>query len=228
MKKYIPLTLVLILVVLAYKNRYLLTLGFDYISWKSAGNEIHIEEPVIRNPLDEIMRQPAPVEEQPVIQIVNNTEDELEAVVDEKITDETISATQPKVETHDKAAVSTEPVKQSFEEITSYYNEKLTYLEHEFRASLEQLIQSALSDYKSEDYKKSELAKIYLKKGEDMEKTSDEKFYSMLKEFKHSLSTNGYATDLVKDVDRYYTALKKAERAKLVDKGMSIVNTSKD
>ena len=218
MKKYVAIAILIILGVLIFKERYMLSLGFDYLLSKSqisANVDTSIGQPV-KNPLEGF-------------EIPTNEPDE----EPQEISVEASAGTnEQKVEIHVEPnkpvnLVDTAPntdQRKSFELIASHYNKQLTYLEKEFRGSLDTLIASAVSDYNRGSYKKLELAKQYLKKGEELEKISDTKFYGLLKAFESELLNSGYNTDLIKDVDKYYVAMKKAEKARIVNAGMSIVN----
>lgn len=215
MKKYIAITIIIILAVLIYRERYLFNLGFDYLLSTS---QTTTNEQTLVNPLESF----GVTEEQEKEQ--KTPENEL---ISPNTPANTVDLTKP-VETPNQKTSSpsaSETVqKPSFDSITARYNKDLISLEKEFRSSLDILIASAVSDYNSGTYKKLELAKQYLKKGEELEKSSDTKFYGLLKAFESELLNNGYNTDLIKDVDKYYTAMKKAEKTRIIDTGMSIVN----
>lgn len=224
MKKYIAITVLIILGVLIYKERFMLGLGFDYLFSKNRPVNLEpSEEQQLLNPLDvymeptekpnQVLQEPATENADPVIKVPENMDENKAEKSVELVIHENIAVPAP------------EPVqKSSFEAIAAYYNKHLTELEKEFRSDLNALIASAVSDYNSGNYKKLELAKQYLKKGEELEKSSDTKFYGLLDSFESELLNNGYNAELIKDVDKYYTAMKKAEKTRIVDTGMSIVN----
>jgi len=220
MKKYIAIAILIILSVLIYRERYLFSLGFDYLLSKSQTTAIvdPDKENLLNNPLESF----GETEEQEMEQETPESE-----VISPQTPSVISDVTEPveKLNQEASAPSAAEAVqKQSFDAIAAYYNKELISLEKEFRSSLDVLIASAISDYNSGNYKKLELAKQYLKKGEELEKSSDTKFYGILKAFETELSNNGYNTDLIKDVDKYYTAMKKAEKTRIVDTGMNIVN----
>lgn len=220
MKKYIAITVLIILAIFIYKERYMFSLGFDYLFSKSQTTAI--VDPVKEKPLINPLESFGETEEQEMEQETPESE-----VISSQTPAVNSDVTEQEVAINKETSVPTaaEAVqKQSFDAIAAYYNKELISLEKEFRSSLDSLIASAISDYNSGNYKKLELAKQYLKKGEELEKSSDAKFYGLLKTFETELLNNGYNTDLIKDVDKYYTAMKKAEKTRIVDTGMGIVN----
>ena len=220
MKKYIAIAILIILAVLIYQERYLFSLGFDYLFSKNqtTANVDTSNEQTLVNPLESF----GVTEEQEMEQKTPEGE-----VISPQTPADTVDLTKPEETPNQKTSspsVSETVQKPSFDSITARYNKDLISLEKEFRSSLDILIASAISDYNSGNYKKLELAKQYLKKGEELEKSSDTKFYGLLKAFESELLHNEYNTDLIKDVDKYYTAMKKAEKTRIIDTGMSIVN----
>ena len=219
MKKYIAIAILIILSVLIYRERYLFSLGFDYLLSKSqtTANVETTNEQTLVSPLESF----GETEEQEIEHEISESE-----LISPKTPDYTPEVPEPEETLNQEASAPTAEAikKQTFDSITARYNKELISLEKEFRSSLDILIASAISDYNSGNYKKLELAKQYLKKGEELEKSSDTKFYGILKAFETELSNNGYDTDLIKDVDKYYTAMKKAEKTRIVDTGMNIVN----
>lgn len=218
MKKYVAIAILIILGALIFKERYMLSLGFDYLLSKSqisANVDTSIGQPV-KNPLEgfEVLTDAPGKEPQEI-------PGESPADTNEQKVENPVDPGKP-VNLVDSASSTDQ--RKSFDLIASHYNKQLTDLEKEFRGSLDTLIASAVSDYNRGSYKKLELAKQYLKKGEELEKTSDTKFYGLLKAFESELLNNGYNTELIKDVDKYYVAMKKAEKARIVNAGMSIVN----
>lgn len=220
MKKYIAITVLIILAIFIYRERYMISLGFDYLFSKSQTTAI--VDPVKEKPLINPLESFGETKEQEIEQETPESE-----VISSQTPAVNSDVTEQEVAINKETSVPTaaEAVqKQSFDAIAAYYNKELISLEKEFRSSLDSLIASAISDYNSGNYKKLELAKQYLKKGEELEKSSDSKFYGLLKTFETELLNNGYNTDLIKDVDKYYTAMKKAEKTRIVDTGMDIVN----
>jgi hypothetical protein len=220
MKKYIAITVLIILAIFIYRERYMISLGFDYLFSKSQTTAI--VDPVKEKPLINPLESFGETKEQEIEQETPESE-----VISSQTPAVNSDVTEQEVAINKETSVPTaaEAVqKQSFDAIAAYYNKELISLEKEFRSSLDSLIASAISDYNSGNYKKLELANQYLKKGEELEKSSDSKFYGLLKTFETELLNNGYNTDLIKDVDKYYTAMKKAEKTRIVDTGMGIVN----
>ena len=220
MKKYIAITVLIILAIFIYRERYMISLGFDYLFSKSQTTAI--VDPVKEKPLINPLESFGETKEQEIEQETPESE-----VISSQTPAVNSDVTEQEVAINKETSVPTaaEAIqKQNFDAIAAYYNKELISLEKEFRSSLDVLIASAISDYNSGNYKKLELAKQYLKKGEELEKSSDSKFYGLLKTFETELLNNGYNTDLIKDVDKYYTAMKKAEKTRIVDTGMGIVN----
>ena len=226
MKKYIAITIIIILAVLIYRERYMFRLGFDYLLSRSqtTTNIDPEKKQTLINPLEgfvETNEEQAATDHETPQEIPESVEISPQSPAD------TVDVTMPAETTkQDVSSPTTSEAieKQSFDAIAARYNKELISLEKEFRSSLDGLIASAISDYNSGSYKKLELAKLYLKKGEDLEKSSDGKFYVLLKAFESELKDNGYSIDLIKDVDKYYVAMKKTEKTRIVDTGMSIVN----
>ena len=220
MKKYIAITVLIILAIFIYRERYMISLGFDYLFSKSQITAIvdPVKEKPLINPLESFgeTKEQEIEQETPEIEVISSQT----PAVNSDVTEQEVA-----INKETSVPTAAEAVqKQSFDAIAAYYNKELISLEKEFRSSLDSLIASAISDYNSGNYKKLELANQYLKKGEELEKSSDSKFYGLLKTFETELLNNGYNTDLIKDVDKYYTAMKKAEKTRIVDTGMGIVN----
>ena len=198
----------------------MISLGFDYLFSKSQITAIvdPVKEKPLINPLESFgeTKEQEIEQETPEIEVISSQT----PAVNSDVTEQEVA-----INKETSVPTAAEAVqKQSFDAIAAYYNKELISLEKEFRSSLDSLIASAISDYNSGNYKKLELANQYLKKGEELEKSSDSKFYGLLKTFETELLNNGYNTDLIKDVDKYYTAMKKAEKTRIVDTGMGIVN----
>jgi len=114
--------------------------------------------------------------------------------------------------------------KKSLDEIINVYNPKFKFLENEFNSLLDKLISDALSDYKSGNYTKFQLARFYLDKGYKIEKESDAKFYSLLKELEKDLKENSIDLSLKNEIAKYYESVKQTKKNNLINKGMALVN----
>lgn len=114
--------------------------------------------------------------------------------------------------------------KKSLEQIINVYDPKFKALENEFNSSLNNLIKDALADYNSGNYTKFQLARFYLDKGYKIEKESDAKFYSLVKELEKELKNNSLDLSLKDEIVNYYETVKSAKKDSLINKGMVLVN----
>ena len=114
--------------------------------------------------------------------------------------------------------------KKSLEQIINVYDPKFKALENEFNSSLNNLIKDALTDYNSGNYTKFQLARFYLDKGYKIEKESDAKFYSLVKELEKELKNNSLDLSLKDEIVNYYETVKSAKKDSLINKGMALVN----
>jgi len=104
------------------------------------------------------------------------------------------------------------------------YDPKFKALENEFNSLLDNLIKDALADYNSGNYNKFQLARFYLDKGYKIEKESDAKFYSLVKELEKELKNNSLDLSLKDEIVNYYETVKSAKKDSLINKGMALVN----
>jgi len=114
--------------------------------------------------------------------------------------------------------------KKSLDQIINVYDPKFKALENEFNSSLNNLIKDALADYNSGNYTKFQLARFYLDKGYKIEKESDAKFYSLVKELEKELKNNSLDLSLKDEIVNYYETVKSAKKDSLINKGMALVN----
>jgi hypothetical protein len=115
--------------------------------------------------------------------------------------------------------------KKSLDQVINVYYPKFTALENEFNSSLDNLVKDALADYNSGNYTKFQLARFYLDKGYKIEKESDAKFYSLVKELEKELKNNSLDLSLKDEIVNYYETVKSAKKNSLIDKGMALVNS---
>jgi hypothetical protein len=125
----------------------------------------------------------------------------------------------------DNPQTNTTVNKKSLDQIINVYDPKFKALENEFNLSLDNLIKDALADYNSGNYTKFQLARFYLDKGYKIEKESDAKFYSLVKELEKELKNNSLDLSLKDEIVNYYETVKSAKKDSLIDKGMALVNS---
>ena len=169
--------------VIAYKGRYMLSLGYNYFTWKPPIESVEILEETAANPLDKYIEatvvEPSPQSESAEPNVSDYTAQSTEAP--QPIVQN--GSAQPQHNSN-SSTPETAPVKPSMESIAADYNTRLTELENQFRQSLNGLIVTAIADYNSGKYSTLDLAADYLEKGEELEKSSDDRFYSLLSSLK--------------------------------------------
>ena len=124
----------------------------------------------------------------------------------------------------DNPQTNTTVNKKSLDQIINVYDPKFKALENEFNSLLDNLIKDALTDYNSGNYTKFQLARFYLDKGYKIEKESDAKFYSLVKELEKELKNNSLDLSLKDEIVNYYETVKSAKKDSLINKGMALVN----
>ncbi len=124
----------------------------------------------------------------------------------------------------DNPQTNTTVNKKSLDQIINVYDPKFKALENEFNSLLDNLIKDALADYNSGNYTKFQLARFYLDKGYKIEKESDAKFYSLVKELEKELKNNSLDLSLKDEIVNYYETVKSAKKDSLINKGMALVN----
>ncbi|TFZ41471.1 hypothetical protein E4100_02510 [Soehngenia longivitae] len=124
----------------------------------------------------------------------------------------------------DNPQTNTTVNKRSLDQIINVYDPKFKALENEFNSLLDNLINDALTDYNSGNYTKFQLARFYLDKGYKIEKESDAKFYSLVKELEKELKNNSLDLSLKDEIVNYYETVKSAKKDSLINKGMALVN----
>lgn len=125
----------------------------------------------------------------------------------------------------DNPQTNTAVNKKSLDQVINVYYPKFTALENEFNSSLDNLVKDALTDYNSGNYTKFQLARFYLDKGYKIEKESDAKFYSLVKELEKELKNNSLDLSLKDEIVNYYETLKSVKKDSLIDRGMALVNS---
>lgn len=233
MKKHFIIASLLLIGVLLYNSRFLLKLGYDYLTWKPPiSSEDIVKDAPIENPLAKYIDPSVDSLETPAES--TDGSDQVDTKLPSGTTESNMETTTPVIvvqnvnEQHaatNNPQSDNAPQQPTISSISNDYNNKFIGLENDFKNSLDGLIDTALSDYASGQFTRLELAKIYLKKGDALENTVDEKFYALLSSFESELSSNGFDTSIVKDIDAYYITMKKAEKSRIVSKGMDLVKS---
>lgn len=109
----------------------------------------------------------------------------------------------------------------SLQSIANEYNGKFEALQDEFMNSLDNMVHSAYSDYKSGETSKSKLLSKYLDLGASLESRSDKKFFSLLDKMKGELKKNGHPTDITKEIESYYKSAKSSKKKEFLKKASS-------
>jgi hypothetical protein len=113
--------------------------------------------------------------------------------------------------------------KPTLAQISRDYMLEFESMERDFRNDLELLVGEAIKDYNTGDFSKSDLADMYLQKGEIMEAESDKKFYRLLGSLEEKLHQNSFDTNMASEVESYYIKLKEYEKNRIIDKGMALL-----
>lgn len=118
------------------------------------------------------------------------------------------------------------PVKQSdpYIAIIDNYNGRLEGLQSSFQADINGLVSSAMDDYKSGSYSKSQLASKYLSAGSQLESASDKRFNALIQEMEGELESNGFDKEIVDEISIYYSNFKNAEKRAIISHGMSLLD----
>jgi len=181
-------------------------------TYKLTKSETKSEE-ILKNPFDEYIKD----ENSNSVETTDTNGADIDS-------ENTISTSEKNNTQIDNSQTSTNLNKKSLDQIMGIYDPKFKALENEFNSLLDNLIKDALSDYNSGNYTKFQLARFYLDKGYKIEKESDAKFYSLVKELEKELKNNSLDLSLKEKIVRYYESVKSAKKDSLINKGMDLVN----
>lgn len=115
---------------------------------------------------------------------------------------------------------NTSTTKKSYINIIDEFNIKLESLRSTFEYELDSLIAQSFAEYVKGDISNISLASKYLLAGSKLEKSSDSKFNTVIKEMEKELENNGYSTSIVNNIKNYYISIKKAKKIDLINRGM--------
>lgn len=108
--------------------------------------------------------------------------------------------------------------------ILSNYNKKFTSLQNQYEGALNSIISQGYSEYKSGTVSKSKLVSKYMSKGRALEKESDTKVNTLLKEMENDLKSSGFDPSIAKEVKNYYTSYKENRRGEIMAKAFNAIN----
>lgn len=152
--------------------------------------------------------------------VTDNAEDDLE--------DEELEVEETEVPvTNEPASPSSKPQtdsNKSYVSIVNDYNSKLENLQSEFEADLDNLMSQGLKDYSKGDISTVKLASKYLSLGAALEKSSDAKFKSIIKDMERELKENKHDPSIIKEINAYYTSYKNSKKSDLISSGMKGLN----
>lgn len=171
-------------------------------------------ELVMDNPLESILSKVDNVDN------TNENEDEKDETVDKPGGKGDVSGQSDK---NDKGNVVKNDSKRSYESIINEYNIQFENLKAAFEGELDALIGQGVKEYKEGNLSTSQLASRYLSTGAKLEKISDDKFNSVLKNMEKELKANGHDTSIVKEVKSYYNSFKESKKSDLIGRGMKHV-----
>lgn len=231
---YILVIILIFGVVVTYINldkiRFVLSMMNSYKETKNSQVNVDNNSPtpkVVENPLlkiineDEIVDNSTSnedkVEESPIQSLDSEEEDKSP---DNVKPNEDFSIENNKVNDTEKP---TDTKVKDYKTIVTTYNEELASLQSEFEKELNNLIEAAINDYTSNNIPKTKLASKYITEGSKLEKSSDNKFYSLLKKMENELKANSHDISLIKDVAKYYENYKSEKKSSLISEGMEYV-----
>lgn len=211
-KRYILIIILiaLLLPLLYFRNE--MKFLSSIFTYKLTKSETKSEE-ILNNPFDEYIKD----ENSNSVETTDTNGSDIDS-------ENTISTSEKNNTQIDNSQTSTNLNKKSLDQIITIYDPKFKALENEFNSLLDNLIKDALSDYNSGNYTKFQLARFYLDKGYKIEKESDAKFYSLVKELEKELKNNSLDLSLKEKIVRYYESVKSAKKDSLINKGMDLVN----
>lgn len=174
------------------------------VSSKDIGPDTNINErPSLDNPIQMIIDEEKTKEEKDKLDIgdVDNTEPNDNVVVEEEF-------------------IENKPDPNSYLAILSTYNSQLEQLQNTFLNRLDGLVTQGIYEY-NEGNSGSSMALDYLDRGAYLERECDKEFNTMINSMKKELTSHGYNTDIVSQIEGYYKDLKIEKKEILIDKAMS-------
>ena len=108
------------------------------------------------------------------------------------------------------------------DEILAEYKPKFRSLEAQAKDRLEILFNEGIKEYRQQKedgtLDKFELTNKYIQAGRMLEKSVDEKFYSLLTEFRQELETHDFSTVITKEIEQHYESSKRSKKRELLSR----------